>query len=53
MTSFGSGGKMCNLQIRYHFQYNSYAKDQLVLPEGYSQTSVEGYPKKDTTMSRT
>ena len=33
MTSFGSGEKMCNLQIRYHFQYNSCVKDQLVLPD--------------------
>ena len=44
---------MCNLQIRYLFQYNSYgpvngAKDQLVLPEGYSQISVQEYRKKDT-----
>ena len=36
MTSLGSGEKMCNLQIRYHFQYNSCVKDQLTLPEGYS-----------------
>ena len=41
---------MCNLQIRYHFQYNSCVKDQLVLPEGYSQISVEGYRKKDTKL---
>ena len=29
MTSFGSGKKVCNSQIRYHFQYNSCVKDQL------------------------
>ena len=50
MTSFGSGEKVCNLQIRYHFQYNSCVKDQLVLPEGYSKIPVEGYWKKDTNL---
>ena len=56
MTSFGSGEKMCNLQIRYHFQYNSCVEYQLALSEGYTQISVEGYRKKDTklhTMSET
>ena len=50
MTSFGSGEKMCNLQIRYHFQYNSCVKDQLALPEGYSQIFVEEYREEDTKL---
>ena len=55
MTSIGSGEKEFNLQIRYHFQYNSCGpvngvKDQLVLLEGYLQISVERYRKKDTKL---
>ena len=46
---------MCNLQIRYRFQYNTCGpangvKDQLVLSEGYSQISLEGYRKKDAKL---
>ena len=49
MISFGSG-KTCAI---YRFQYNSCVKDQLVLAEGYSQISVEGYWKKDTKLCTT
>ena len=46
---------MCNLQIRYLFQYNSCGavngvKDQLALIEGYSWISIEEYGKKDTKL---